>query len=183
MSRCRLSKLSRLAVAALLGAAIVGVAKPAMAVPSPDYGVGGAPLYVSACTDFNGCVGLVNIDQWPIANAGSAASDLNRLPANSTFLRVGRVGAFYRVAGGYPFALTNCKIIGGCKHPVIIDPWDVSHLRNPLTHLRSTPRNGTIVRCYPSRRYWSFKYGKRHHSAPSTRAVSVDDSSVTHFPL
>jgi len=144
---------------------------------------GGAPLYMSGCADFGGCAGLVNVDQWAIGNAGAPSSHLRWVPANGTFLRSGARGTFYRVAGGYPFKLTNCKVIGGCKHPVIVDPWDLTHLRNPLTHLRSTPRNGTIVRCYPSRKYWSFKNGIRHHSSPSKRATAVDDSSVTHFPL
>jgi CHAP domain len=144
---------------------------------------GGAPLYVSSCADFNGCAGDVNVDQWDITNAGSAASHLNSLPANGTFIRGGTRGTYYRVAGGYPFKITDCKIIGGCKHPVVVDPWDLTHLTNPQTHLRSNPRNGTIVRCSPSRKYWSFKNGKRHRSTASKRAVSVDDSSVTHFPI
>jgi hypothetical protein len=144
---------------------------------------GGAPLWVSSCSVFDGCAGDVDVDQWDISNAGSAASHLSLVPANGTFIRSGTGGTRYRVAGGYPFRISNCKVIGGCQSPVVVDPWDLTHLRNGAAHLRSAPRNGTVVRCYPSRKYWSFKAGKRHKAKASKRAVAVDDNSVTHFPI
>jgi hypothetical protein len=144
---------------------------------------GGAPLYVSSCAHFDGCAGNVDIDVWDIDNAGSAASHLSLVPANATFIRRGTGGTVYRVAGGYPFRISNCKAIGGCQSPVVVDPWDLAHLRNAAAHLRSAPRNGTVVRCYPSRKYWSFKAGKRHKAKASKHAVAVDDNSVTRFPI
>jgi hypothetical protein len=144
---------------------------------------GGAPLYLSSCAHFDGCAGNVDIDEWDIDNAGSAASHLGLVPANATFIRSGTGGIVYRVAGGYPFRISNCKAIGGCQSPVVVDPWDLAHLRNAAAHLRSAPRNGTVVRCYPSRKYWSFKADKRHKAKASKHAVAVDDNSVTHFPI
>jgi hypothetical protein len=145
---------------------------------------GGAPLFLSSCTAIpGGCTVTVNVDPWDLANITNPAAHLNPVPASRTFIRSGAAGAYYRVAGGYPFRISNCGAIGGCDNPVTVDPWDLNHLKNPSAHLRTRPRNGTVVRCYPSRTYWSFTAGKRHRAKASSRAVAVDNSSVRHFPI
>lgn len=83
--------------------------------------------------------------------------DRRRRPANGTFLRGGKNGPRYRVVGGYAFPISNCKILRGRHDVVNVDPWTLAHAANPLAHLRKTPRNGTVIRCLPSRTYWSFK--------------------------
>ncbi len=140
-------------------------------------------MYVSSCSAIPGdCADTVNVDPWDLAHIANPASHLRPVPADRTFIRSGTAGAYYRVAGGYPFRISNCGAIGGCNNPVTVDPWDLTHLKNASAHLRSRPRNGTIVRCYPSRKYWSFTSGKRHRVKASSRAVAVDNSSVLRFP-
>ena len=86
---------------------------------------GGAPLWLSTCVD--GCVGLVNVDQWTVGTL----DHLRAYPADGTLLRAIETGRVYRVANGSPTWLSQCPA-QGCAVIVNVDQWTVDtrdHLR------------------------------------------------------
>jgi len=91
---------------------------------------GGAPLYVNDPTTVGSPQSYTQVTQ-------QQYDALVGLPLDGTFLETSS-GAEYRVAGGYPFAISNPALFGGAA-PVLIDPWDVDNLGDPLAHLSSAP--------------------------------------------
>ena len=144
---------------------------------------GGAPLFVTS-TGYHelGSPAPVNIDPWDIANAGSAASHLNSVPANGTFLNTTN-GNVYRVAGGAPLGISSWAPFGGVQPYVSIDEWDITNITNPAAHLNSTPVDGTILEDVPSDSYWQINSNCRSAVAPSGSAVAVTDGAVTQFSI
>ena len=140
---------------------------------------GGAPLYVSDLALF-GTVQPVLVDIWDVQNAGSPYSGLNAAPVNGTFLRT-TSGANYRVAGGAPIGVTTWKPFGGTQPSVMIDPWDISNVSNPLTRLIYKPAVGTVVEGLPSDAYWEFGPKNRYLVPPNPGAVRVDDRGLVPF--
>jgi hypothetical protein len=140
---------------------------------------GGAPLYVSELALF-GTVQPVLVDIWDVQNAGSPYSGLNAAPVNGTFLRT-TTGANYRVAGGAPIGVTTWKPFGGTQPSVMIDPWDISNVSNPLTRLIYKPAVGTVVEGLPSDAYWEFGPKNRYLVPPNPGAVRVDDRGLVPF--
>jgi hypothetical protein len=108
---------------------------------------GGAPMYVSNCSNISGGCGTpVSIDQWDIANEGNYLSGLYPVPTNGTFLTTAGNGAFFEVAGGAAMYVSNCSnISGGCGTPVSIDQWDIANEGNYLSGLYPVPTNGTFL--------------------------------------
>ena len=66
---------------------------------------------------------------------------------------------------------------------MLIDQWDIlpSNILNPASHLRSTPKNGTIVEGLPSKTFWEFSGGGRFPVSASKYAISVDDTGLQPF--
>ena len=109
-------------------------------------------------------------------------ASLNVVPANGTFLTT-TTGAVYRVAGGVPFAIGNWSLFGGVQPSVVVDPWDLSNLASPLSHLRAVPADGTVIEGLPSGSYWSFRQGERRPVAASPAAVAIDDADLAPYAV
>jgi hypothetical protein len=56
-------------------------------------------------------------------------------------------------------------------------------LGNLTAHLSSTPTNGTIVKGVPSDTYFISESGERTATTDTSGAITVEDSSLTRFPL
>jgi Domain of unknown function (DUF1906) len=141
----------------------------------PIYRVaGGAPLWVSAWV-FGPPqpVSMITPQQF---------ASLNAVPANGTFLTT-TTGAVYRVAGGVPFAIGNWSLFAGVQPSVVVDPWDLSNLASPLSHLRAVPADGTVIEGLPSGSYWSFRQGERRPVAASPAAVAIDDADLAPYAI
>jgi len=99
---------------------------------------GGAPVYVSSWAAVGGphvSLALTTL-QW---------RQLRALPTDGTLLRTGAAGAVFEIVGGAPLFVQNLTALGSTRTPVVIDPWDVTNLANPLSHLRTVPVNGTFI--------------------------------------
>jgi hypothetical protein len=141
---------------------------------------GGAPMYVTSTSVFNPPPVPFVVDQWNIDNAGNPLSHLNTVPANGTFLTT-TLGQNYRVVGGAPIAITTWSALGGVKPSVMIDPWDIANIYNPLAHLVYRPAVGSVVQGLPSGAYWRFGPKNRYLIPPSPGAVRVDDRGLGPF--
>jgi glycoside hydrolase-like protein len=141
---------------------------------------GGAPMYLSDPTPFGAIVPL-HVDEWNIDNVGNPMSHLNPVPSDGTFVTT-VTGSTYRVAGGALFSVTRWSVFGGVQSSVVIDPWDVQEIFNPLAHLAYVPVNGTVVEGLPSQAYWRFTTGQRKLTSPTAAAVRVDDRSLGAYP-
>jgi hypothetical protein len=134
---------------------------------------GGAPLYVSDWTGFDGPqpIELITRRQF---------SELAPYPANGTFLTT-TTGLVYRVAGGAPILVTTWALFGVQPPSVTVDEWNLLNLTNPLAHLLPAPLDGTVVKGLPSNTYWSFDGGLRAPAEPNAAAVAVDDQGLAAF--
>ena len=141
---------------------------------------GGAPLYVTSTSVFTGAPQPFLVDEWNIDNVGNPLSHLNRLPANGTFLTT-TLGQTYRVAGGAPVGVSSWSVFGGAQPSVVIDPWDIANISNPLAHLAARPAVGTVVQGLPSGAYWRFGPKNRYLMPPTPGAVRVDDRGLLAF--
>ncbi len=141
---------------------------------------GGAPMYVTTPSVFNPPPVPFVVDEWNIDNLGNPTSHLNVVPANGTFLTT-TVGQNYRVVGGAPIAITTWAAFGGVKPSVVIDPWDIANIYNPLAHLMYRPSVGSVVQALPSGAYWRFGPKNRYLIPPSPGAVRVDDQGLIAF--
>ena len=93
---------------------------------------GGAPLHLSSCAPFNGCAGVI------------AVNDLSQFasqPRNGTTIATpqSETGRIYKVAGGAPLWLSNCS--ADCGAPVLVNQWTI----DTLNHLNPVPSNGTTL--------------------------------------
>jgi hypothetical protein len=140
---------------------------------------GGAPLYVADPALF-GLIQPIQVDQWNLDNVGNPLSHLSPVPSNGTFLTTST--GTYRVAGGALFTVTTWAPFGGVQAAVTIDPWDVLNISDPLSHLSSSPADGTVVQGLPSGAYWVFAFGMRRLTSPTATAVRVEDRSLASYP-
>ncbi|MGP0033565.1 MAG: DUF1906 domain-containing protein [Solirubrobacteraceae bacterium] len=140
---------------------------------------GGAPMYISDPAAF-GSITPVEIDEWDIANVGNPSSHLNPVPANGTFITT-TTGSNYRIAGGAPIGITTWSVFGGAQPSVMIDPWDLANVWNPLARLVYRPAINTVVEGLPSGAYWRFGPKNRYLVAPTPGAVRVDDRGLRMF--
>lgn len=139
---------------------------------------GGAPLVLHNVFVRLAAQPCVSIDASDLSRAGRPRSHLRRVPVNATFLRTAQSGAIVEVAGGYPFSITNCRVIGGCPRPVTVDQWDIVHAGRPASHLDARPTSSARLEVVPSRRYWRFTHGRLLRTSPSRGAVRVDPGSL-----
>jgi hypothetical protein len=111
---------------------------------------GGAPVYVSVWSAFDGVQPTVDVDEAAIdrADSGSFYGHLRYRPADGTFVRATTTGAVYRIAGGAPVYVSNWSAVGGPQTTVDIDPAAVDRAGSGWTfdHLRFFPADGTFVR-------------------------------------
>jgi Domain of unknown function (DUF1906) len=140
---------------------------------------GGAPMYVSDPATF-GSITPVQVDQWDIANVGNPYSHMNVVPANGTFIST-TTGLNYRIAGGAAIGVTNWAVFGGSQPSVMIDPWDLANVWNPLARLVYRPAIGTTVEGLPSGSYWRFGPKNRYLVTATPGAVRVDDRGLKPF--
>ncbi|HTX07939.1 MAG TPA: DUF1906 domain-containing protein [Solirubrobacteraceae bacterium] len=140
---------------------------------------GGAPMYISDPAAF-GTITPVEIDEWDIDNVGNPASHLNPVPANGTFIST-TTGSNYRIAGGAPIGITTWTVFGGMQPSVMIDPWDLANVWNPLARLDYRPAINTVVEGLPSGAYWRFGPKNRYLVPPTPGAVRVDDRGLKPF--
>jgi hypothetical protein len=136
---------------------------------------GGAPLYISDWSTVGG-------PQVPTVVTPGVFDLLNPVPADGTFLATAD-GEVYRVAGGAPIAVSDWSVFGGPQPYVIIDPWNIDNVGDPMAHLNPTPADGTVVEGLPSATYWVFADGVRHPAAASADAIQVDDLGLESFPF
>ncbi len=140
---------------------------------------GGAPMYISDPAAF-GTITPVVIDEWDIENVGNPSSHLTPVPANGTFIST-TTGSNYRIAGGAPIGITTWTIFGGTQPSVMIDPWDLANVWNPLARLEYRPAINTVVEGLPSGSYWRFGPKNRYLVLPTPGAVRVDDRGLKMF--
>jgi hypothetical protein len=146
-----------------------------------DYLVaGGAPMYVSSMSVFSVPPQPTLVDQWNLDNVGNPDSHLSALPSNGTFLTT-TTGQNYRVVAGAPIAVTDWSVFGGVQGSVVIDPWDIANIWNPVARLVYRPAVGTVVEGLPSHAYWSFGPKNRYLVLPSPGAVTVDDRGLIQY--
>jgi hypothetical protein len=141
---------------------------------------GGAPLFVSDWSVYGGPQPAVQIDEWDIDNVTSPYAHLNPVPASGTFLQT-TTGQLYRVAGGAPIAISSWSVYGAPQPAVVIDPWDIANVGNPMSHLNASPSDGTLVEGIPSQSYWSFAGGARVPTLINPAAVTLDDAGLGAF--
>jgi hypothetical protein len=141
---------------------------------------GGAPMYVTSISVFVGAPQPLLVDEWNVDNVGNPASHLSPSPANGTFLTT-TLGQNYRVAGDAPIAISSWSVFGGVQSSVMIDPWDIANLSNPLARLIARPTIGTVVQGLPSGAFWKFGPKNRYLVPPAAGAVRVDDRGLTPF--
>jgi hypothetical protein len=141
---------------------------------------GGAPMYVTSAAVYNPPAVTFLVDQWNIDNVGNPLSHMNPYPASGTFLTT-TTGQSYRIAGGAPIAVTNWSIYGGVQSSVLIDPWDIANIANPLARMVSRPNVGTMVEGLPSGAYWEFGPKNRYLIPPHPGVVRVDDHGLAPF--
>jgi hypothetical protein len=134
---------------------------------------GGAPLFVSDPA-------TINFIDTAVPVSPSTLSAMNPVPTDKTFL-VTNSGLIFRVAGGTAFPITSWSLFGGTRPSVLIDQWDITNLLDAASHLRSTPKNGTIVEGLPSKTFWKFSGGGRYQVPHSKWAISVDDTGLQGF--
>jgi hypothetical protein len=115
---------------------------------------GGAPLYVSSWSDIpSGYPGYTLwVDGWDLTNLGNAATHLNTVPANGTFITEGSTnpsvrGSVFEIAGGAPlYVRTWSDIPGGYPgYTLWVDGWNLTNIGNSADHLNSVPANGTYI--------------------------------------
>jgi Domain of unknown function (DUF1906) len=141
---------------------------------------GGAPMGVTSAAVFPSAPPPRLVDEWNVDNAGNSLSHLYPLPANGTFLTT-TTGLNYRVAGGAPIAVTNWAAFGGTQSAVLIDPWDIANIWNPVAHLLYRPTIGTVVQGLPSGAYWKFGPKNRYLVPATPSAVREDDRGLVQF--
>ncbi len=138
---------------------------------------GGAPLYLSNWAAIGGPKPGVAVDEWDVDNTANPAAHLRSLPASGTFLRT-ISGAYYRVAGGTAFPVTDWTPFGGPQSSVLVDQWDVDNASTPAAHLLRTPMNGTQLIGTPSQSGWLVNSGRRYAHAATAGAVTLNDASL-----
>ena len=136
---------------------------------------GGAPLFVS---DLN----AIGFNAVPTVVSATTITSMNAVPVDKTFL-LANTGLIFRIAGGTPFPITSWTLFGGVRRYVLIDPWDITNVADPASHLRVKPKDGTIVEGLPSTTFWAFSGGGRYQVGHSKYAISVDDTGLQAFPL
>jgi hypothetical protein len=148
---------------------------------------GGAAMYVASCQDLpSGCGSTVQVDPWDIGNAGTQFSGLDPAPANGTFLNAytnGQDVGTYVVAGGSALPVSDCSVLDGCPGEVAIDDHDIVAAGTTSSVLTASPTDGTVVQGLPSGDYREFIGGTVQAVAATSSAVSVNDSSVSSFPV
>ena len=111
-----------------------------------DYIIAGnAPLYVSTWSDIPGG------EQSPLALTTAQWQALNSVPSNGTFITDGTsgstYGAVYEMVGGAPLYVSSWASVGpGVRaYNLWMDGWDIANVGSSLSHLNSTPSNGTFI--------------------------------------
>jgi hypothetical protein len=102
------------------------------------------------------------------------------VPANGTFIST-TTGLNYRIAGGAAIGVTSWAVFGGSQPSVMIDPWDLANVWNPLARLVYRPAIGTTVEGLPSGSYWRFGPKNRYLVNATPGAVRVDDRGLKPF--
>lgn len=134
---------------------------------------GGAPLPVTSWTPYGG--------PQPVTTLTSQQfGQLRAHPADGTFVQT-TTGLDYRFAGGAPFAVSSWSVFGGAQPYVVVDEWDIQNAGNPLSHVATTPADGTLVQGLPSNSYWGFCSGRRSSIPATAKAVEVDDAGLAAF--
>jgi hypothetical protein len=127
--------------------------------------VGGAPLLIRHWEDIGG--------RQPVRQLSvKRFHALRAVPVDGTLLYT-ITGTAYRIAGGFPFTLTEPgNRRSGAE---LIDLWDIRHLSNPKVHLHAVPSNGTVVQAAPSGNFWAFEHGRLFPSRHRQDAISIPD--------
>ena len=125
---------------------------------------GGAPVYVSTWTAFEGSQPTMTIDQAAIDNAGAGGvwNHLNHRPADGTFIVGAQRGEVYRFAGGAPLYVSTWSPFAGPQPTVVVDQAVLDGsvgASGPLSHTRLTPADGTFLTGEPSGRVFRVTSG------------------------
>lgn len=110
--------------------------------------VGGAPLPVSSWASVGGARGSVPIDILQVTQAGTATSQLLKVPADDTFVKDGTaaVGTVFQIVGGAPLPVSSWASVGGATGSVPVDFANVANAGSSSSPLRSTVADGTFVK-------------------------------------
>lgn len=125
---------------------------------------GGAPLYVSTWNSYGGAQPVQVIYDAAIDQAGNGGiwKNLNRYPANGTFISNIANGRVYRIAYGAPLYVSTWDHFGGPQPTTSIDPFEFREYQ----HLRRVPADG-FLRGVPSGRIFRVVGDGRPHYVPS----------------
>ncbi|HEV3000435.1 MAG TPA: hypothetical protein VGW75_06820 [Solirubrobacteraceae bacterium] len=138
--------------------------------------VGGAPVYVSTWDAFGGPQPVTYVSP-------ETFSTFRAVPADGTFVTALPGAAVYRVAGGAPIYIPSWDVYGGAQPTIGIDKWAVDHAADPISHLRPTPADGTLLKGLPSQRFWRIAGGRRSAVAAAPGAVELPDAAIDPFPV
>lgn len=110
---------------------------------------GGAPVFVPSWAAYGG----PQPTRFPTAAQWAA---LPTRPKDGTFLQDAVSHHVFRVTGGAPVVLLNWAAMGGHKPTVLLDPASLTRAGQaaPFNHLLPHPLDGTVLRSWPSGRYY-----------------------------
>jgi phospholipase C len=151
---------------------------------------GGAPIYVTSWANVGGSKPNVNVDIGAIDAAGTAGSTalshLNYRPADGTYICGFLSQKVYRVAGGAALYIDDWAPLGGPQPFVEVDQAAIDGAgatgSTALSHLRSLPADGTLLRGLPSGEYWVVTGGRRSSASAGANAVDVTDDAISRIP-
>ena len=110
---------------------------------------GGAPVYVSTWTAFEGSQPTMTIDQAAIDNAGAGGvwNHLNHRPADGTFIVGAQRGEVYRMVGGAPLYVSTWNAYGGPQGVIAIDQAAIDNAGagGVWSHVAYRPADGAFV--------------------------------------
>ncbi len=138
---------------------------------------GGSPLPIGPVT-----TAKVVIDSRTLVQLGTGTTALPHLraaPLDGTFLNA--AGVMYRVAGQAALTLSNCAVLSNCPGAVAVDPSTISSLGGG--RLLATPKDGTVLRGFPSQALWEIAGGVRRQTFVNVAGVGIDDTAIGWIPL
>jgi hypothetical protein len=140
--------------------------------------VGGALIPLGSCAPLGGCPDAVSVDGLGIASYAVG----HPWPADGTFVRIAdgpSTGTPLRAAGGALLALSDCIPLRGCPGAVVLDAAGLADYARE--HPR--PADGTLLTGVPSGTTWLVAGGTRQATTGSSRAIDVNDATLSMFPL
>jgi hypothetical protein len=146
---------------------------------------GGAPLFVAARVTVGYTHHPVVVDPYVLSFAGASGTHINEVPANGTMVRAmtpaGTIAGTYLIAGGAPFKITDWSIYGGPQPATPVDEWAIANAGDPLSHLWSTPKVGTVVAGLPSSTFSVFNGPRPEITTATPVPVVVNDAAVAQY--